>query len=224
VLRHQLEGRQSLASLAVRYGSTVNELKRLNNLLTESGVASRQAGCRCIAVAVADLLLLHSRSAGAVALPHIRPTAACPSALCRNHIYIPLAAAAAAGRRVAFLQDENSKRRLVVVLAEGQEALPPGRPKQPRSRSSPAVVVDKLAAVLQRALRIDQSTATFYVQQAGCDVRAAIEKVRCAAGPSVTGTAQQLTALRPAFSLARRSKAVPRPCAQQRCRCPPNLM
>ena len=99
------------------------------------------------------------------------------------------------GKRVAFLQDENSKRRLVVVLAEGEEALPPGRPKQPRSSSSsPAVVVDKLAAVLQRALRIDQSTATFYVQQAGCNVRAAIEKVRHAAGSAVTA---QLAALRP---------------------------
>lgn len=31
--------------------------------------------------------------------------------------------------------------------------------------------------VLERALRIDSSTATFYVQQAGCDIRAAIEKV-----------------------------------------------
>ena len=96
-----------------------------------------------------------------------------------------MAAAAAVGKRVAFLQDEHSQRRLVVVLAEGEEALPPGRPKQPRSSSSsPALVVDKLAAVLQRALRIDQSTAAFYVQQAGCDVRAAIEKVRRAAGPA----------------------------------------
>jgi hypothetical protein len=75
--------------------------------------------------------------------------------------------------------------------------------------------VDKLAAVLQRALRIDQSTATFYVQQAGCNVRAAIEKVRHAAGSAVTA---QLAALRPLpFCL-------PEEAQQLAARCPPVLV
>ena len=56
VQRHQLAGRESLAALAVRYGTRVNELKRINNLLTESGVASRRAARRRTAAPVAAAL------------------------------------------------------------------------------------------------------------------------------------------------------------------------
>lgn len=59
------------------------------------------------------------------------------------------AASAASGQRVAFVQDSHSKRRLIVVLQEGQE-LPAGltgsggSPRQPPG-SSQAFVVAKLA-------------------------------------------------------------------------------
>lgn len=91
-------------------------------------------------------------------------------------------AAAAASKRVAFVQDEHSKRRLIVLVEDGEELPAPlaGRGAgghRPHRGSDQAFVVEKLAAVLQRALRIDNPTATFYVQQARCDVRAAIEKV-----------------------------------------------
>lgn len=144
VLCHQLVGRgDTLASLAVRHGTDVVELKRLNNLTTDGALASR------------------------------------------SHLYVPVAdaAATACGQRVAFVHDSHSKRRLVVVLRAGEE-LPSSlmgcsssgsSPRQPPG-SSQAFVVAKLAKVLERALRIDSSTAAFYVQQAGCDVRAAIEK------------------------------------------------
>ena len=46
----------------------------------------------------------------------------------------------------------------------------------------PACVVDKLAAAMQRALRIDAPTAAFYVSSAGCNLRAAMDKVRSVYG------------------------------------------
>ncbi|KAL4457904.1 hypothetical protein ABPG75_012769 [Micractinium tetrahymenae] len=144
VLCHRLSGRgDTLCSLALRHGTDVVELKRLNNLISDGALASR------------------------------------------SHLYVPVpdAAAAAAGQRVAFVHDSHSKRRLIVILREGEE-LPAaltgsssggGSPRHAPG-SSQAFVVAKLAKVLERALRIDSSTAAFYVQQAGCDVRAAIEK------------------------------------------------
>lgn len=45
VLCHQLAGRgDTLASLAVRHGTDVVELKRLNNLMSDGALASRCAG------------------------------------------------------------------------------------------------------------------------------------------------------------------------------------
>lgn len=91
------------------------------------------------------------------------------------------AAAATAGRRVGWVCDEHSRRRLVVILADGQElpatASGSGGGRQPRRGSGQPFVVAKLAEVLQRALKLDAETATYYVQQADCDVRAAIERV-----------------------------------------------
>lgn len=46
----------------------------------------------------------------------------------------------------------------------------------PSSRAQLLVAPCHRRRVLERALRIDSSTAAFYVQQAGCDVRVAIEK------------------------------------------------
>ncbi len=44
VLCHRLAGKESLASLAVRYGCDTVELKRLNNLLSDNALACRWAG------------------------------------------------------------------------------------------------------------------------------------------------------------------------------------
>lgn len=49
VLCHQLTGRgDTLASLAVRHGTNVVELKRLNNLMSDGALASR-CGCEWVA-------------------------------------------------------------------------------------------------------------------------------------------------------------------------------
>lgn len=102
----------------------------------------------------------------------------------RTHLYVPVpdAAAAAKGRRVAWCTDEHSRRRLIVI--EGERGLPPGLAGGPgsgarlrRAGQPQPYVVEKLAAVLQRALRIDPATAAFYVAEAKCDVRVAIERV-----------------------------------------------
>lgn len=44
VLCHRLAGKESLASLAVRYGCDTVELKRLNNLLSDNALACRWVG------------------------------------------------------------------------------------------------------------------------------------------------------------------------------------
>ena len=44
VLCHALQGRDTLAALAVRHGTDVTALKRLNNLLSDGALASRRAG------------------------------------------------------------------------------------------------------------------------------------------------------------------------------------
>lgn len=82
---------------------------------------------------------------------------------------VPDAAAAAAGQRVAFLHDENSSRRMVVVCRDG-EPLPgqlSGSGSGRQAGRNHDFVVAKLAAMLQRALRIDQPTAAYYVSQVG---------------------------------------------------------
>ena len=113
----------------------------------------------------------------------------------RTRLYVPVAdaAAAAEGKRVAWLVDEHSRRRLIVI--EGPGGLPGvdggggGDGSAARRRGAPpGLVVEKLAAVLQRALRIDAETARFYVTSARCDVRAAMEKVRASMeGPGQGG-------------------------------------
>lgn len=139
VLCHRLQPRESLAGLAVRHGTDVEALKRLNNLMSEGALGSRSL------------------------------------------LYVPVGdvAAAAAGKRVAFVHDTHSKRRLIVLLADGEELpgmLANGSSPRRAPGSSQAFVIAKLARVLERALHIDTHTATFYIEQAGCDVRVAIEK------------------------------------------------
>lgn len=69
--------------------------------------------------------------------------------------------------RRAVQQDAGSELALVKLHA----CLVACRPAALRAVSSPH------CRVLERALRIDSSTAAFYIEQAGCDVRVAIEKV-----------------------------------------------
>ncbi|EFN56056.1 hypothetical protein CHLNCDRAFT_52157 [Chlorella variabilis] len=138
VLCHRLEGKETLAAVAVRHGCDVVALKRINNLLSDHAMYSR------------------------------------------SHLFVPVpdAAAAAAGQRVAFLHDENSSRRMVVVCRDG-EPLPgqlSGSGSGRQAGRNHDFVVAKLAAMLQRALRIDQPTAAYYVSQANCDIRQAIAK------------------------------------------------
>lgn len=95
------------------------------------------------------------------------------------------AAAAAEGKRVAWMVDEHSRRRLIVI--EGPGGLPGeagggggGGSTARRRGEPPGLVVDKLTGVLQRALRIDAETARFYVTSARCDLRVAMDKVGAA--------------------------------------------
>jgi LysM repeat protein len=136
---HRLQSKESLAAVAVRYQSDVVALKRWNNLLSDSALASRQ------------------------------------------HLFVPVSnpETAAAGRRVAFMQCEHSRRRFVVVLQDGDLADPADEAGSADRRArSRQFVVAKLAAVLQRALRTDADTAAFYLDQNNCDLRAAMAKVR----------------------------------------------
>ena len=113
-------------------------------------------------------------------------------------------APATAGRRAAFVRDPHTQRRFVLLLGDGEQlpsqlcggggncgggkGITPSAPcasqqdssqhqKQKQPQPRPACVVDKLAAAMQRALRIDAPTAAFYVSSAGCDLRAAMDKV-----------------------------------------------
>lgn len=97
---------------------------------------------------------------------------------CRAALYVPVPdpAAAAAGKRAAFVHDAASKRRFVVLLGEG-EALPPGGGRE-RARGpelTSAAAVERLAGMMERALGISVPEAKFYLGSNGNDLRRAIE-------------------------------------------------
>lgn len=185
VLAHRLEGRDSLAALAVRYGTDTTQLKRLNNLMSEHALAARWAGAGarpsavgggqrweglaagpaftqgsrphqlyCAAALPTPLPGSRSSSSGALLAVHV-PALTTDVCRRRSHLYVPVAdpAAAAAGKRCAFLRDEHSRRRLVAVLRDGDDLLGGGGGGGGKGRErSRDFVVAKLAEVLQASL------------------------------------------------------------------------
>jgi hypothetical protein len=130
---HRVSGRaDSLASIAIKYGTDVAVLRRANNILSDGTLS------------------------------------------CRHEIFVPVRdALELAGRSVTFRYDPNSKRHWIVAIYLGNaDTLHSNHEvKSYDSRDEKSAL---LAGILQRALNLDSSTASFYLERTNGDIRAAL--------------------------------------------------